>query len=269
MKRISANGSAAVVDAPIPTSTTQKRMMLSAIKKTEPSESEKIVLYAPEGWGKSTWASKAERPVFLSTEDGLNRIPADCFPEPQTWQDIFEAVESLRNESHEFKTLVLDTADWTEHLCHKFILERDKKDSIEDYGFGKGYVLAFEEWKRLLSPIDALRKEKKMNIIFLAHTAIKTFQNPAGENFDRYELKTDKRISSLLKEWADEVLFGNYDIAVDVKKGSTKGKGYGGDRVIYANHSAAWDAKNRCAIVDPFTTDAAAFWDLVKGGIKQ
>ena len=131
----------------------QKRMILSAIKKSEKSDTEKIVLYASEGWGKTTWASCADKPVFISTEDGLKSVTVDAFPEPKTWQDVFDAIDVLRSESHQFKTLVIDTADWTEHLCHKFLLQRDHKDSIADYSHGRGYVLAFEEWKKLDRPL--------------------------------------------------------------------------------------------------------------------
>lgn len=279
MRRISANGTSAVVDAPIQTGTTPKRMVLSAVKKYEASNTEKIVLYAPEGWGKSTWAAKAEKPIFISTEEGLKGVDPvpDTFPEAQTWQDIFDSIETLRSEPHDYKTLVLDTADWAEVLCHKHMLQRDSKDSIEDYGYGKGLNLAFEEWQRLKMPLDSLRREKSMNIIVLAHCSIKTFNNPGGDNYDRYELKTDKRISALLKEWADHVLFGNYDVSLDVNKtkaGKTigKAKAYGGameDRVIHANHTASWDGKNRYRMEDPFSADPVDFWNLAKGGIKQ
>ena len=245
------------------------KMDIGSIKKSERSQSEKIVLYAPEGWGKTTWASKSEAPVFLSTEDGLKNVVVDKFPSPEGWLDVFSAIESLRMQDHHFKTLVIDTADWTEHLCQSFLLARDNMKSIEDYGYGKGYVVAFEEWKRLVSPVDKLRDEKGMSVIFLAHSAIKTFNNPSGENYDRYEMKMDRRVSTLLKEWADCVLFGNYDVAIDVKKGQLKGKGFGGDRIIHTNYSPAFDAKNRYGIKDSISADFNEFWNLVKGGVSN
>lgn len=76
------------------------KMSVASVKKSERTYAEKIVLYAPEGWGKSTWASQAESPVFLSTEDGLKNIVVDKFPEPQSWLDILEAINALRNEDH-------------------------------------------------------------------------------------------------------------------------------------------------------------------------
>jgi hypothetical protein len=267
MKRINSNGDETTVAEPVATTTpTQKRMALSAIKEVEVTGAEKIVLYASEGWGKSTWAANADAPVFLSSEEGLKGVrnalneKPRAFPEAESWPEIFHAIDALRVEPHDYKTLVIDTADWTEHLCHKHIIERDGQDSIEAYGYGKGYVVAFEEWKKLLGPINALRKDRGMTVIFLAHAAVKTFNNPEGENYDRYEMKTDRRVSALLKEWADAVLFGIYDVAVDKKKG------YGGDRKLYANHTAAWDAKNRYGITKPLPADFDAFWKKVVGG---
>lgn len=262
------NGNGDLKTLPVPivpnVGSREKRMVLSAIKKSSNGLPEKIVLYGSEGWGKTTWSSKAENPIFISTEGGLKAVTVDSFPEPKSWQDVFDAIDTLRIEKHDYKTLVIDTADWTEMLCQSFLLERDKKQSIEDYGYGKGYVLSFEEWKKLLLPLDNLRSEKNMDIIFLAHSQIKTFNNPAGENWDKFEMKLDRRISALLKEWADCVLFGNYDVAVDIKKGQSKGKGYGGDRVIYTTHSPAWDAKNRSSLPEVLSSDPKEFWTKIK-----
>jgi hypothetical protein len=240
----------------------ENKMTLAGIIKSKPSNTEKIVLYAPEGWGKTTWASKAEKPVFLSTEDGLKYIKVDTFPEPKEWLDIFGAVETLRNEKHDFKTFVVDTLDWAEHLCQAFLLKRDDKKSIEAYGYGKGYVLAFEEFKKFLVVLDSLRREKEMDIIFLAHSNVKPFSNPTGDNFDRYEMKLDKKLAALTKEWSDCVLFGHYDVKVDERKG------YGGDRIIQTNYSPAWDAKNRYGISTPISSNADDFWKIIKGGQK-
>lgn len=253
-----------IVAAPEP-----KRMTLSAIKKSEKSASEKVVLYGPEGWGKTTWGSQAPAPVFLSAEDGLKSVSVDVFPEPHTWEDVLECVDSLRTGQHEFQSLVIDSADWAEALCQAYVLRKAGKNSIVEVagGFGKGYIIAFEEFKRLLSAIDHLRREKNMNIIFLAHSTVKTFNNPQGDNFERWELKLDTRVSSILKEWSDSLLFGTYDVAVDKEKGQ-KGKGYGGDRIIRTTHSAAFDAKNRSALPDPMPIDCAQFWATVKGESK-
>ena len=103
-----------------------------------------------------------------------------------------------------------------------------------------------------------------MNIIFLAHAAIKTFNNPLGDNFDRIEMALEKRTATLLKEWADSLLYGNYDVIVDIEKGQKKGKGYGNERIIYTLHSAAYDAKNRIGLPEKISSDPTEFWKQVK-----
>ncbi len=249
----------------------KNRMSLDLIKKSHPVGGEKTVLYGPEGWGKSTFGAQAQSPVFISTEDGLKNIEANKFPDPQDWGDIFSAVNALRSSDHEYKTLVIDTVDWANHFCQKHLCEAGGKKSISEFSHGSGYVLMFEEWKKLLSKIDAMRREKNMDVILLAHSQINTFTNPVGVDFMRYEMKVDKRVSALIREWADSVLFATYDIAVNEEKNSNKGKAFGGERMILANHSPSWDAKNRYGILNPIVVPAdknklfETYWNHVKG----
>ena len=48
----------------------------------------------------------------------------------------------------------------------------------------------------------------------------------------------------MVKEWADVVLFANYKTVVE-KTDSGKAKARGNKRVMYTQHNACWDAKNR------------------------
>lgn len=266
MKRINGNGATITApEVPISQPETKKRM-LSAIAKSGVHQADRIVLYGSEGIGKTTFAAGLESPIFIPTEDGMRSVTVDAFPVPQKWHEIIEAVETLRTEEHAYKTLVIDTADAAERLCQEFILNRDQKKSIEDYGYGRGYVIVFEEFKKLLIPLDALRKDKAMNICVTAHGAIRTFNNPMGDNFDRWELKMDRRISALLKEWSDILLFAGYDVTVDIKTGQNKGKGYGGERTIYTIHEPAFDAKNRHGLPAKMPMDPAVILKLIKGG---
>jgi hypothetical protein len=67
-------------------------------------------------------------------------------------------------------------------------------------------------------------------------------------------------VAPLLKEWADVVLFANYVTRI-AEKDSGKTRGVGGkERVLYATHTAAYDAKNRHGLPDklPFSIEALA-----------
>jgi hypothetical protein len=85
-----------------------------------------------------------------------------------------------------------------------------------------------------------------MHIVLVAHTHIKTFKNPEGDDFDRYELKLHIKAGGLLKEWCDDVLFAHYETYAVNRQDEKKAKGFStGARVVETVRTAAWDAKNR------------------------
>jgi hypothetical protein len=97
-----------------------------------------------------------------------------------------------------------------------------------------------------------------MHIVLLAHSTVRKFESPdqAGA-YDRYELKLSKQVAPLLKEWADLILFANYVTRV-TEKDNGKLRGVGGkERMLFATHTAAYDAKNRHGLDDKFELDFA------------
>ncbi len=175
------------------------KMQLSGVVKGKQAKSWRILLYGTEGVGKSTFASQCPAPIFLGAEDGTAHLDVQRFPSPSCWDDILSAVKILADDKHEFKTLVVDTVDWVEPLLWAHICKRDKKQDIEDYGYGKGYQCALDEWRTFLALLEKLR-EKSINVLLLGHSHLKTFKNPTDEDFDRYELKLHAKAAGLLKE---------------------------------------------------------------------
>src|SRR5690606_25485277 len=96
-------------------------------------------------------------------------------------------------------------------------------------------------------------------------THIKTFKNPTGDDFDRYELKLHKHPSGMFREWCDVVLFGAYEQFVDDSSGRAKGVSTGA-RVIHTQRTAAWDAKNRQNLPETMPLDWTTFYEAVKAG---
>lgn len=226
----------------------------------------RILLSGTEGIGKSTFGAGAPSPLFLGTEDGTDHLDVKRLPPPQGWADVFRSVNLLHAEKHEFKTLVVDTVDWLEPLCWDFICSRDKKKDVEDYGFGKGYVAALDEWRKLLRALESLRG-KGMSVVLLAHTHLRTFKNPMGEDFDRYELKLNLKAGGLLKEWSDAVLFANYETFAVKAQNASKAKGVSsGARYIYTERTAAFDAKNRFGLPAQLALSWAEFDAAARGG---
>lgn len=226
---------------------------------------DKLVLMGLDGVGKSTFASQAPDPVFICAEDGVDELDvARIEPSPKTMADLYACLDSLMTEEHEFASLVIDTLDWLEPILTAGVCERngwrDSKGNpdIEKPGYGKGYVAVADEWRRLLAALDALRDKRGMQVILLAHAAIKRFANPAAEDYDRYELKLDKRAAALVREWVKFMGFATWEefVASPDEQKAARAKGVStGVRIIKTQRSAAWDAKCRVVMPDEIPLD--------------
>lgn len=223
------------------------RMTLASIRSSARVAPDRIFLMGIEGVGKSTWGSEAPAPVFLASEDGIRHLDVPVFPQPETWDDVIEALRTLAGEKHDFKTLVVDTVDWLEPLVWEHVCRKNGWDTIESAGYGKGYTIALDEWRRFLGSLEAARAAAGMEIILLAHAAVKNFSDPKSEHdWSRYEVKLHRGAAALLREWCDVGLFACFEEWGAKKRGQAKAKGEtSGRRVIYTQHSPAYDAKSR------------------------
>lgn len=216
----------------------------------------KVVIYGPEGIGKSTFAAKFPRAVFIDTEGSTSNMDVARVDPPQRWQDILDAVDWFLKNPGELGTLVIDTIDWAEALAFRAVCEDKKVGGIEDIPYGKGYTFAKDKIRTLLDKLSAL-KDLGVNVVLVAHAIISKFEQPDElGSYDRFALKLNqKNIAPLVKEWADLLLFANYRTDVvttqDGKKKATGGK----KRVMYTERSACWDAKNRFGLEDPLPFD--------------
>lgn len=224
----------------------------------------RILIAGIEGCGKTTFASKAPEPIIICGEKGAEHIDTPKLY-PANWKDVLSAIDTLIAETHTFKTVVIDTLDAIEPWVWSYVCERDGKKDIEDYGYGKGYVVALGEWRSFLAKLEKL-KAKGINIILVAHTNIRLFKNPEGPDYDRYELKLQDKARGLFKEWVEEVLFAGYETFYDKGNGG-KVKGLTGERVIHTTRTAAWDAKNRHNLPSTLPLDFEAFQEAMARGL--
>lgn len=219
---------------------------------------DRVGLHAVEGFGKTSFGAMAPSPIFLMAcgETGLltliknGQLPdTPHAPEFHSWQEYLAALNWLLVGDHKHKTAVLDAAGGFERLCHKHVCEVSFRGDWTENGFasyGKGADVAIPEWVAMLALLDKLRNERKMGIVLLAHTKVKTFKNPTGPDFDRYQVDMNEKTWGVTHKWLDLVLFGNFVTETFKEKGQSRAKGKGGsERVLYSTRSAAYDAKNR------------------------
>lgn len=233
----------------------------------------KVVIYGPEGIGKSTFASMFPRPVFIDTEGSTSHMDVTRTPTPLSWTELTRQVDYFIQNQHLLGTLVIDTADWAEKLCTEQLCSSKGFAGIEDFGYGKGYVYQKEDFGKFLNQLDKL-KDRGVHIVLTAHAAMRKFEQPDEMgSYDRWELKLAKQVGPLVKEWADMILFANYKTTVvNVDgQGATKGKNKvtGGRRVMYASHHPCWDAKNRFGLPDEMPFDYAQIAHLILRPIPE
>lgn len=223
--------------------------VLDGISKGKVMRPHLVLIYGPDGVGKTTFAAGAPAPLFLGSEEGTNNMDVARLPGLNTLDKIRQALAALANEKHSYKTIVLDSLDWLESLIFdEVVVQHDKKISgITDIGYNKGFAKALDKWKALLPFVAALR-DKGMNFIAISHSKVKKFEDPSTpQGYERYQLKlytgNDGDASALWREYVDTVLFANY---VTYTSTDDKKRGFGdGARVMFTERRPGWDAKNR------------------------
>jgi len=243
--------------------------MLAQIRKGRSLMPRRVMLYGVHGVGKSTFGAMAEKPIFITTEEGTNDIECDRFPLAVKYGDVLAALSSLYSEEHDYQTVVIDSLDWLERLIWAEVCAKRGVETIEDIGYAKGYVFALTQWREILAGLDALRAERGMQVILIAHAAIEKFANPETDSYDRYAPRLQKQASALVQEWCDEVLFASYRVhtrtsseGFDRKR--TQGIGTG-ERILRTTERPAHVAKNRLNLPDELPLDYRVFAALARG----
>jgi len=227
----------------------------------------KVVVYGPEGIGKTTFAAQFPDPVFIDTEGSTNDYDVARFPAPSSWQMLMDEVREVKNNPGMCRTLIIDTADWAEHLCEKHVCQHGQVQSIEGFGYGKGYTYLREEFGRLLNELTDV-VGTGVNVVLTAHAQMRKFEQPDEMGaYDRWEMKLSKQVAPIVKEWANMILFCNYKtFVVKENKSAAKGKAQGGQRVMYTTHHPCWDAKNRYGLPEILPLDYEGIRGVIETG---
>jgi hypothetical protein len=212
----------------------------------------RICIYGGHGIGKSTLASQFPKPIFISTEDGLDSLDVVSFPRANSVTDVVESIKTLIKEDHEYKTVVIDSVDW---LVEPLIMQNvESSHEAKDLAYGKGQMLVAEEFREILQGLDVLRTKRNMNVVLIAHSAVIRFEDPRTEPYDRYQPKLPNRCNALLMEWADVLAFAAFKVIIrkaDTGFNNTKNRGVTtGERLLHFVENPAYAAKNRYACPD-------------------
>lgn len=245
--------------------------LASIAKTTRANTPPRVVIHGEHGVGKSTLGASAYNPIFLPFEDGLSGIETNAFPLLTSYADAEAAIDTLAKEKHDFGTVVLDSLDWLEPLIWQHVCQKNSWTSIEQPGYGKGYIEANTTWRQFLDKLDGLRN-RGMAIVAIAHSEIKHFDAPDTEAYDRYQIKLQRGAAALVQEWADVIGFAQIETAVKKESAgfsNTRVRGVAtGRRLLHVAGKPAYVAKNRYGMPDTIPLDWQSLMSAMSPSIE-
>lgn len=260
-----------------------KMMMPDAI----PNAASRTVLVAVPGYGKTSIGAFADRPVMIVMPNELGYItlyrhelvPAVPVMMPRSWSELLACIESIARDPGDRKTLVLDALAGAEALLSSQICAEHFKGEWGEKGFGafgRGAKIVMREWPAILPRLTACAR-KGVDVLLLAHSKVKLFSDPAGPNYDRYEIDMgNDEAWSRTRMWSEAVMYGIFQPIVDQARpeantARAKGKAIAQNRILRTENSPICDAKCQLGLEPVYTMPnsaaecAAAYWALVKG----
>jgi hypothetical protein len=240
---------------------------LSSVQVKSLPKPPRMTIYGVAGVGKTSFAASSPNPIFIQTEDGLSSIEAPTFGVLKSLNDVLDAIGALYTEDHNYQTVVLDSLDWLEPVVNAQVCKDNGWASIEAPGYGKGHVAALDSWRLILEGLNALRDEKNMAILMIAHSDIKKFDAPDTDGYSRYVLKLQAKLAALISEHSDIIGFANYRTSTVTKDGgfgkkTVRGVG-AGERLLHLQERPGFIAKQRYDLPE----SVPLLWDSVAAGI--
>jgi hypothetical protein len=247
--------------------------LLSQVESKPSKRPPRIVLYAKHGVGKTTFVAGIPGVVVLPAEEGEGRLTYAKLPRPESYEDVLNGIAELLREKHDYKAYAIDTMDHVEPLvwskvCADHSEGKKQYESIEDFGYAKGYVYADPYWARLLRGLDALRRDRSMTTVVLAHAETRTVEDAQHGSYEFIQTKLHKRANALLHEWADIVAYAELEQSVrtnDQGKREVRIASVTGRRIMHLESLGGFAAKNRYSLHSPLELD----WKALRAEIAK
>jgi AAA domain len=246
----------------------KKASILSQVTVRKRKRPVMALLYGQPGIGKSTWSAGSPKPIFISTERGIDQLNAARLPQPRDFKALYDQVYALQTEEHDYETVVLDTIDGAEQLIFQRVMTEGNVTTLESYagGYGKCYVRAKELWLGLLNMLSEM--SERMNIILISHSMIKTIADPSlSAPYDVHQIRLQEKSAAIVYQAVDTVLFAQLDTTIqkDSPK-ARKGRGIvSGDRLLWTEPGTGYIAKNRFGLPPQLPFE----WAALENGIND
>jgi hypothetical protein len=190
------------------------------------------LLYGEKKIGKTSFVSKFPSAHFLMFEPGFKglRIHYKLMGSIETieaWSNFKQYVDLLCDvESHNFRTVPIDTIDLCYNACLAYVCKREGIDHPQDLGYGKGWKLVEREFCAVINKLA----QSGLGIVFISHATEREFQERTGGKFDKIVPSMPNQAKNFISGIADAIVYYGY---------------YGNERLITVRGSDAIESGHR------------------------
>ena len=226
----------------------------------------RILIYGTDGIGKTGFAAGAPDPFFIDANKGSDAYDVARVA-THSWDEAKELVTLVEQGQIKCKTLVLDALTDLEAMSHTTLFGAKTIDTF-GRGYGEGENVLMEQWRVFLAQLERIWNQGKA-IVIVAHSTVKSFDDPTGVKFDRFVVAARPRLAGLIREWCTHVLFCKEEVITEKPKDSGAKVTPSGVRWMYTSRSPAYDAKARGNFPPRILLSWSEFAKALQSGSKR
>jgi AAA domain len=222
--------------------------------------------YGQEGTRK-TGSAVSPKTLILDLEHGSDQYDCDRI-HVDTYRDLLQALDLIIREKSKHEIIVLDPIEIGEKLLIGETCRQLKIDGLQGLPHGAAWQFLRENFDaQLMTRFSEIRRTGR-HMVVIGHAQVRTVTLPGlAEAFDRFELRIDRQNANTLVEWADHVLFFDWDVRVAKNREGIVRALSNSDPIIRVVHGPGWIAKNRVGLAEPLKAEFASLAPLFNNAV--
>lgn len=166
----------------------------------------KLLIYGPNGVGKSYVGAQMPAPLFLNIENNVHhyQTPKQNILEWGHMDLFLDGLLAGKYDDKSYKTLVIDSVDRLEKLAQPVAMMLSNVQKMTDK-YGEAYHSLVSLFEGLRDKFDRVSAEKHMHLVFISHETPNRVY-PLGEDpYDKLGCRLHKSIAPLFYDWCNVI----------------------------------------------------------------